>query len=83
MREDFIGAAIFAAQKALIYWWARQDSNLQPDRYERIALTRNAMKISAFRHASMRRVAVWFTRFIGEPLGRFGFAPIFAVASLM
>src|SRR5262249_12528356 len=22
-----------------IYWWARQDSNLQPDRYERPALT--------------------------------------------
>ena len=21
------------------YWWARQDSNLQPDRYERSALT--------------------------------------------
>ena len=21
------------------YWWARQDSNLQPDRYERPALT--------------------------------------------
>jgi hypothetical protein len=21
--------------KPLIYWWARQDSNLQPDRYER------------------------------------------------
>ena len=25
--------------KSLIYWWARQDSNLQPDRYERSALT--------------------------------------------
>jgi hypothetical protein len=21
------------------YWWAREDSNLQPDRYERSALT--------------------------------------------
>src|ERR1700761_3727818 len=25
--------------KPLIHWWARQDSNLQPDRYERPALT--------------------------------------------
>src|SRR5665213_2391222 len=23
----------------LVHWWARQDSNLQPDRYERPALT--------------------------------------------
>jgi hypothetical protein len=25
--------------KWLVHWWARQDSNLQPDRYERPALT--------------------------------------------
>ena len=25
--------------KGLLCWWARQDSNLQPDRYERPALT--------------------------------------------
>jgi len=27
------------ARNARFYWWARQDSNLQPDRYERPALT--------------------------------------------
>jgi hypothetical protein len=27
------------AQNTRFYWWARQDSNLQPDRYERPALT--------------------------------------------
>src|SRR5712671_2036564 len=26
-------------QKPSKYWWAREDSNLQPDRYERSALT--------------------------------------------
>ena len=26
-------------QRDILEWWARQDSNLQPDRYERSALT--------------------------------------------
>ena len=30
---------MFASASGLAMWWARQDSNLQPDRYERPALT--------------------------------------------
>jgi hypothetical protein len=30
---------MFANDGGLSMWWARQDSNLQPDRYERLALT--------------------------------------------
>ena len=30
---------LFSAKKAGKYWWARQDSNLRPNRYERSALT--------------------------------------------
>ena len=39
-------------------WWARQDSNLQPDRYERKTLPGNSSKISVFRSRSFTFVRV-------------------------
>src|SRR5260370_40578168 len=39
-------------------WWARQDSNLQPDRYERSALPENANTISVSQSSSGRFVQV-------------------------
>jgi hypothetical protein len=41
VREQHVSGAMIqkwnevAATKPSIHWWARQDSNLQPDRYER------------------------------------------------
>src|SRR5690242_6044470 len=40
LRWEFVALACRAeAREASEGWWARQDSNLQPDRYERPALT--------------------------------------------
>ena len=40
LRLPFVAPACLAeAREASEGWWARQDSNLQPDRYERPALT--------------------------------------------
>jgi hypothetical protein len=36
-----------------MYWWARQDSNLQPDRYERPALT---IELQALPRCRLRRL---------------------------
>ncbi len=38
LEETLVATPVFAAGVAR-RWWARQDSNLQPDRYERPALT--------------------------------------------
>src|SRR5690242_16762181 len=49
-------------------WWARQDSNLQPDRYERRTLSGNSSKISVSRSRPFAFVHVCsrgFCRIIG------------------
>ena len=33
----------------ILLWWARQDSNLQPDRYERTDAPKSMCKFSAYR----------------------------------
>lgn len=50
-RNDDARAELIAEvfNNAVMRWWARQDSNLQPDRYERPALT---IELQARRHAS-------------------------------
>jgi hypothetical protein len=55
------------------YWWAREDSNLQPSGYERRAATGKLNKIRHFRARSMAFVHVWLRRFIGQSLVRAGF----------
>ena len=37
LRASWLSPGNLAVRKSA--WWARQDSNLQPDRYERSALT--------------------------------------------
>src|SRR5882762_10483954 len=51
------GAAAFT-RFASEGWWARQDSNLQPDRYERSTLAENSNKISVSRSRSFTFVRV-------------------------
>jgi len=38
-RRDRVLACLAVAREASEGWWARQDSNLQPDRYERSGRT--------------------------------------------
>ena len=49
-------------------WWARQDSNLQPDRYERHGLPGKARKGLA--RSATALVPVWLRRFVGQSLVR-------------
>jgi hypothetical protein len=46
----------------LIYWWARQDSNLQPDRYER---QRISGKYEGFQQLSCSFIRVHARLFMG------------------
>ena len=39
-------------------WWAREDSNLQPDRYERGYFIGDIDKIWRFRHANQRMFTI-------------------------
>jgi len=45
-------------------WWARQDSNLQPDRYERSTLPRKSEQNQRFSIKIMRIRARLFTGFL-------------------
>src|SRR6266481_2408393 len=49
-------------------WWAREDSNLQPDRYERSAYPGRSRKIRYLGERSTTFVHVWCTHFIGQTL---------------
>jgi hypothetical protein len=49
-------------------WRAREDSNLQPDRYERDYFIGSIGKIWRFSTPQPTNVLVWFTSFIGEKL---------------
>jgi len=49
-------------------WWAREDSNLQPDRYERHDYTGRSRKIKHLAERSTTFVHVWCIRFIAESL---------------
>ena len=49
-------------------WWARQDSNLQPDRYERPALPGEINKIRTFSSCSVTFVHVRSRGFCGRPV---------------
>src|SRR5471030_1014959 len=53
------GSDLFIARQVLKTWWAREDSNLQPDRYERSALTIELRaRLSKRRHLLSTRVTV-------------------------
>ena len=56
-------------------WWAREDSNLQPDRYERTSRSGRPRITKHLRSRSTTFIHVWCTYFIAEPLAGEG-API-------
>jgi len=47
-------------------WWARRDSNPQPDRYERNEWMRKLFCGNGFRRYQFADVRVWLLRFGGE-----------------
>src|SRR3954470_7707045 len=51
-------------------WWARQDSNLQPDRYERSALPESSFKTCVTRCRTCTFVPVCSRGFCGVPEGQ-------------
>jgi delta 1-pyrroline-5-carboxylate dehydrogenase len=61
LRQVGFGAAAFT-RFASEGWWARQDSNLQPDRYERSTLAGISNKISVSRSRSFTSMRVCCSR---------------------
>ena len=52
------------------FWWARQDLNLQPDRYERSELPGNPCRFSTSRSRPFTLMRVWSLGFCGISVGR-------------
>ena len=55
---DNFGAKALKANEPNQAWWAREDSNLQPDRYERGNFSERSLKSRVFRHANQRMFTI-------------------------